>query len=46
MEGEYIGRMGELNPEVLYNFKLEMPVSAFEIDISKIFERFKEKIQR
>lgn len=43
--GKYVGRMGELNPEVLYNFKLEMPVSAFEIDLSAIFEQFKEKIQ-
>ncbi|NYT04582.1 MAG: phenylalanine--tRNA ligase subunit beta [Candidatus Methanofastidiosa archaeon] len=40
-----IGKMGELNPEVLYNFKLEMPVSAFEIDLSAIFDLFKEKIQ-
>jgi phenylalanyl-tRNA synthetase beta subunit len=37
--------MGEINPEVLYNFKLEMPVSAFEIDLSAIFDLFKEKIQ-
>ncbi len=45
INGKYIGKMGELNPEVLYNFKLEMPVSAFEIDISTIFDFFKEKIQ-
>ncbi|NPV50631.1 MAG: phenylalanine--tRNA ligase subunit beta [Candidatus Methanofastidiosum sp.] len=43
--GILIGKMGELHPEVLYNFKLEMPVSAFEIDLSAIFEIFKEKIQ-
>ncbi|KYC44569.1 MAG: Phenylalanine--tRNA ligase beta subunit [Candidatus Methanofastidiosum methylothiophilum] len=44
IDGVYIGKMGELNPEVLYNFNLEMPVSAFEIDLSIIFELFKEKI--
>lgn len=45
IEGAYIGKMGELNPEVLYNFKLEMPVSAFEIDLSAIFDLFKERMQ-
>ena len=45
IDGSNIGKMGELNPEVLYNFKLEMPVSAFEIDLSALFDLFKEKIQ-
>jgi len=45
IDGSNIGKMGELNPEVLYNFKLEMPVSAFEIDLSALFALFKEKIQ-
>ncbi|KYC52915.1 MAG: Phenylalanine--tRNA ligase beta subunit [Candidatus Methanofastidiosum methylothiophilum] len=45
IDGLAIGKMGEINPEVLYNFKLEMPVSAFEIDLSAIFDLFKEKIQ-
>ena len=45
IDGAYVGKMGELNPEVLYNFKLEMPVSAFEINLSAIFDLFKEKIQ-
>lgn len=45
IDGLVIGKMGEINPEVLYNFKLEMPVSAFEIDLSAIFDLFKEKIQ-
>ena len=31
-----IGEIGELYPEVLLNFKLEFPVSAFEIDIEKL----------
>lgn len=45
IDNKSIGKMGELNPEVLYNFNLEMPVSAFEIDLSSIFECFKEKMQ-
>lgn len=45
IDGAHIGKMGELNPEVLYNFKLEMPVSAFEIDLSAIFELLKERMQ-
>ena len=45
IDGTHIGKMGELNPEVLYNFKLEMPVAAFEIDLSTIFDLFREKIQ-
>jgi phenylalanyl-tRNA synthetase beta chain len=28
-----IGEIGEINPEVLLNFKLEFPVSAFELNI-------------
>jgi len=31
-----IGRLGEVHPEVLNNFELENPVSAFEIDIEEI----------
>jgi phenylalanyl-tRNA synthetase beta chain len=31
-----IGEIGELHPEVLLNFKLEFPVSAFEMDIEKL----------
>ncbi|MCS7121852.1 MAG: phenylalanine--tRNA ligase subunit beta [Archaeoglobaceae archaeon] len=35
---EVVGTFGEINPEVLENFKIEMPVTAFEIDLSKIFD--------
>lgn len=33
-----IGFIGEISPKVIYNFNLEMPVVAFEINISKLFE--------
>ncbi|NMC76655.1 MAG: phenylalanine--tRNA ligase subunit beta [Candidatus Methanofastidiosa archaeon] len=45
IEGTEIGKMGEMNPEVLYNFKLEMPVAAFEIDLTTIFDFLKTRIQ-
>jgi phenylalanyl-tRNA synthetase beta chain len=32
-----IGEIGEINPEVLLNFKLEFPVAGFEIDLQKFF---------
>jgi phenylalanyl-tRNA synthetase beta chain len=31
-----IGEIGEIHPEVLLNFKLEFPVSAFELDLQKL----------
>ena len=33
-----LGVVGEIHPEVLNNFELENPTSAFEIDIQKIIE--------
>ncbi|MFX0083687.1 MAG: phenylalanine--tRNA ligase subunit beta [Candidatus Hodarchaeota archaeon] len=33
-----IGEIGEIHPEVLLNFKLEFPVSAFELNIEQFFE--------
>lgn len=30
--------LGEIDPEVISNFELEMPVAGFEMDISRIFE--------
>lgn len=45
IDGKNIGKMGEINPEVLYNFKLEMPVASFEIDLTTVFELLKSKIQ-
>ncbi len=36
--GEEVGFFGELSPEVLEKWNLEMPVAAFEINLSEIFE--------
>lgn len=35
-----IGTIGEIHPKILKNFKIKMPVSLFEIDLEKIFEKF------
>jgi len=34
---EEIGLIGEIAPRILVNFKIKMPVSAFEIDLDKLF---------
>jgi len=34
-----IGILGEVHPEVVNNFELENPISAFEIDLEEIFEK-------
>jgi phenylalanyl-tRNA synthetase beta chain len=34
---EEVGFIGEISPRVLNNFKIKMPVSAFEIDLDKLF---------
>jgi len=36
VENKKIGFLGEVHPEVLNNFELENPVSAFEIDLEEI----------
>jgi phenylalanyl-tRNA synthetase beta chain len=33
-----IGTIGEINPKVLENWDLQMPVSAFELDLNLLFE--------
>lgn len=38
VEKEPIGFVGQLNPEVLVNFELEMPACAFELDFVKLEE--------
>ncbi len=38
ISGKNVGILGEINPEVLSNWELTMPVACLEIDLSKIFE--------
>ena len=40
-EEEKIGKIGEVHPKILKNWKIKMPVSLIEIDLEKIFEKFK-----
>ncbi|MFX0075751.1 MAG: phenylalanine--tRNA ligase subunit beta [Candidatus Hermodarchaeota archaeon] len=36
LKGSKIGEIGEINPEVLLNFKLEFPVAGLEVNLEKI----------
>ncbi|WP_202319160.1 phenylalanine--tRNA ligase subunit beta [Archaeoglobus neptunius] len=38
VEGKNVGVFGEIHPEVLDTFELTMPVVAFELDLSHIFD--------
>ncbi len=38
-----IGYLGEIHPEVITNFKIEVPVAALELDVSLLFEILSEK---
>jgi len=35
LNGQKVGEIGEIHPEVLNNFKLEFPVAALELDLQK-----------
>ncbi len=37
--GQSVGFIGEIHPQVLNNWQVEMPVAAFEIDVMKIFSQ-------
>jgi phenylalanyl-tRNA synthetase beta chain len=39
--GKVLGSVGELKPEVLTAFALNVPVSGFEVDLSLLFKRLK-----
>ena len=40
-DGEKIGFIGEVHPKILRNWKIKMPVSLFEINLEKVFSKFK-----
>jgi len=44
IKDKLLGEFGEINPEVLVNWELEMPVSACEIDVDFLFELIKKKV--
>lgn len=39
-EGNEIGYIGEVHPKILKNWKIKVPISLFEINLEKIFEKF------
>lgn len=39
--GREIGLIGEIHPQVLNNWKLEIPAAAFELDLAAIFSKIK-----
>ena len=43
MKGRKIAYLGEINPKVLENWNLEMPVAALELNLSELFELLKNK---
>jgi phenylalanyl-tRNA synthetase beta chain len=38
VKNKEVGFIGEVNPKVIHNFNLEMPVIAFELNLSELFE--------
>jgi phenylalanyl-tRNA synthetase beta chain len=38
-----VAYLGEIHPQILVNFELEMPIAAFEINLSELFEAIKFK---
>ena len=43
VNGRKVAYLGEISPQVLSNFGLEMPVCAFELNLSELFEEIKKK---
>jgi phenylalanyl-tRNA synthetase beta chain len=43
VKGKKIAYLGELSPQVLENWGLEMPVAAFELNLTELFELVKNK---
>jgi phenylalanyl-tRNA synthetase beta chain len=39
LEDKTIGFIGEIHPKILRNWKIKMPVSLFEINLEKVFEK-------
>lgn len=41
VNNKQVGYIGEIAPRVIYNFNIEMPVVAFELNITEMFEAIK-----
>jgi phenylalanyl-tRNA synthetase beta chain len=44
VNGTGIAYVGELNPQVIVNFGLDMPVAAFELNLTELFEEIKKTV--
>jgi phenylalanyl-tRNA synthetase beta chain len=40
VDGEYVGIAGEITPLVIDNFKVRVPVAAFELNLSQLLSRY------
>lgn len=38
VKGKNVGIMGEISPKVIYNFNLDVPIVAFELNLSELFD--------
>lgn len=43
IDGEEVGVLGEMHPELLAQFEIEQPVALFELDLAKVLERVPEQ---
>ncbi len=43
VKGKKVAYLGEINPQVLENWGLEMPVSAMELNVTELFEAMEKK---
>ena len=41
IDGKSLGGFGEINPEVLKSWELEMPVASCELDVNLLFDSVK-----
>jgi phenylalanyl-tRNA synthetase beta chain len=40
LDNKEIGKIGEIHPKILKNWKIKMPVALFELDLKDIFKKF------
>ena len=43
VKGKKVAYLGEINPQVLENWNLEMPVAAMELNLTELFKMIKNK---
>ena len=43
VKGKKVAVVGEIHPQILSNFDLDMPVAVFELNLTQLFELIREK---